>query len=173
MRLFVAADLNSAMKDELMYLAGQIKASSSRCNITKETNLHLTLAFIGEYDEPEKVISALEKVSFPPFELTLSSLGSFARGDEKLVYAALGNDRNLFKLQKDITSALKNEGISFDKKRFTPHITIARRVTGYDGDIKDIKCRNVTSPVNSFVLYSSDLSEKSPVYTEVKRFFCR
>ena len=174
MRLFIAIDLNSEMKDELEYLSGVIKANSSRCSTTNRENLHLTLSFIGESDEKDKIIQALGKVSFPPFDLTLENTGHFARGNEKLFYGAMKKEDALMKLQKDISRALKDAGIAFDKKPFRPHITITRRTILQNGyDISSVKCMDVSSPVRSFALYSSDLSGRSPVYTKLAEFPCR
>ncbi len=174
MRLFIAIDLNFEMKEELLYLSSQIKANSEKCSVTKQDNLHLTLAFIGESNEKDKIISALRNVSFPEFSLTLQGLGSFSNRGEKLVYAAMRKNNTLLSLQKDISNALKNNGIDFDKKAFKPHITIARRTVPKNGfEISSVKPQEISSPVKAFYLYSSDLSGRAPVYTKLAEFGCR
>ena len=40
-------------------------------------NLHLTLAFIGEYRDPEQVKQILASVPLPAFRLALSEKGNF------------------------------------------------------------------------------------------------
>lgn len=174
MRLFIAADLNSSMKDELLYLAGQIKANSKKCSVTRQDNLHLTLAFIGECDEKEKVISALREVTFPSFDLILEGLGEFSRKGEKLIYGKMKSSPELMKLQKDISSSLTKAGITFDKKKFLPHITITRRTFTESGfSPSELRVEKISSPVNEFYLYSSDLSGSYPVYTKLAAFRCR
>ena len=48
-----------------------------RGNYTPEENMHLTLAFIGDYPEPQAVMDALSGVEFAPFDLALDGIGSF------------------------------------------------------------------------------------------------
>ena len=129
------------------------------------------MAFIGEYDDPKKVISALGNISFNEFDIALSHIGYFDRRGEMLVYAALEKNKELSSLRNKIASALKNESINFDNKKFLPHITLARRVTGTDKeDIDRIKPEKIKMTVNEFHLYSSDLSGKRPVYTILSSF---
>ena len=58
MRLFIAITLSDAMKDALIDVQNTMYEHGVRGNYTKEENLHLTLAFIGEYPDPEAVLDA-------------------------------------------------------------------------------------------------------------------
>ena len=77
MRLFIAINLPYAMKDSLINMQNALYDRGVRGNYTSEENLHLTLAFIGEYPDAETVLDALSSVSFRPFELSLEGMGSF------------------------------------------------------------------------------------------------
>ena len=44
---------------------------------TPAENMHLTLAFIGEYDDPELVKEVVESIEIRPFELKLKGIGAF------------------------------------------------------------------------------------------------
>ena len=48
-----------------------------RGNYTKIENLHLTLAFIGEYGDLDALNDALASVPLEPFRLALRGYGSF------------------------------------------------------------------------------------------------
>ena len=166
MRLFIAIQISPEMKDELLYVENMIRSSSRKSSVTNENNLHLTLAFIGESDEKERIINTLSRIKFAPFEIKLSHLGAFSQRGEMLIYGALEKTPGLIDLQKKITTELKKEGISFDNKKFLPHITLARRtVLNEYTDLSDIKIMPLTSNVTSFELMSSDLSGRRPVYT--------
>lgn len=39
--------------------------------------IYITLAFIGEYPDPEAVMDALETISFEPFDIKLEGYGCF------------------------------------------------------------------------------------------------
>ena len=67
MRLFVALCLSDGMKDALLAAQDALYDRGVRGNYTPEENLHLTLAFIGEYPDAEPVLDALSAVSFAPF----------------------------------------------------------------------------------------------------------
>ena len=86
-------------------------------------NLHLTLAFIGEYPDPNAVLEAMEKVSFEPFTLRLAGLGAF--GD--LWWAGLEDSGGLDALVRRLHHALAEKEIPFDRKAFRPHITMVRK----------------------------------------------
>jgi len=77
MRLFIAIKFNSEIKNALLSMQEQLKRANIRGNYTKPENLHLTLAFIGEYGDPDYVLETLEQVKFKPFELALDGVGSF------------------------------------------------------------------------------------------------
>ena len=77
MRLFIAINLSDAMKDSLISTQNALYDRGVRGNYTSEENLHLTLAFIGEYPDAEPVLDALSAVSFRPFELRLEGMGRF------------------------------------------------------------------------------------------------
>ena len=76
MRLFIAVRLNEEMKDALIDAQNQMYDAGVRGNYTSEENLHLTLAFIGEYPNPQDVLDAMGEVSFSPFRLSAPLLKS-------------------------------------------------------------------------------------------------
>ena len=123
MRLFIAIQLNEEMQNMLCDIQDTYRRMAVRGNYTPPENLHLTLAFIGEYDSPEEVLEALETVSFQPFRISLDRTGCF--GD--LHWAGIADSPQLESLVKQIRHALADAGIPFDKKRFRAHITFLRK----------------------------------------------
>ena len=59
MRLFIAIEFDRKIINSLKQVQGSLKACGLRGRYTKEENLQLTLAFIGEYDDPDKVLQVL------------------------------------------------------------------------------------------------------------------
>ena len=53
MRLFIAIKLNSEIRNALTDVQKHLIRRGIRGNYTNTDNLHITLAFIGEYDEPD------------------------------------------------------------------------------------------------------------------------
>ena len=123
MRLFIAIELEENMRRALLELQSQMRRGGMTGRFTKEENLHLTLAFLGEYGDPDRVLDVMETVPFEPLGLQLSGFGRF--GD--LYWAGLKENPALAAYVSRLRRALAEAGIPYDRKRFSPHITLLRR----------------------------------------------
>ena len=74
MRLFVAIQLADDMKKTIAGTLHTMKQKGVRGNYVPLQNLHLTVAFIGETNDPGAVKDALAGISFKPFELTIDPI---------------------------------------------------------------------------------------------------
>ena len=70
-RLFIAIQLNDETRESVRETQAAFRRQGVRGNYTPAENLHLTLAFIGEYGDPDSVLDAMETVRFSPFSLTM------------------------------------------------------------------------------------------------------
>ncbi len=161
MRLFLAINLNNEMRDALIDAQNDMYESGVRGGYTPEENLHLTLAFIGEYPDPENILSALADIELKPFTITLDRCGSF--GD--LWWAGLQTSPALEAIVRRVRRALAENAIPFDRKRFSPHITLIRRAE--NGTPVEIKPASMT--VDHISLMRSDRAKQGMIYTEVGR----
>ena len=125
MRLFIAIDLSDEMKKALVGCMHDLKKQGVEGNYVPAQNLHMTLAFIGEYDDPAKVKAVIRKVPLTPFRLSLSDSGSFGN----ILWAGVKGNQKLKTYVKDLREALAAEGIPFDKDKFVPHITLIRKTS--------------------------------------------
>ncbi len=166
MRLFVAVLFNDEVLSALEDIKSDMRADGISGTYTARDNLHLTLAFIGDHDDPRRVIGALERVSFKPFEIELEGMGNFGN----ILWAGISAGRSLDWLARRVREELEADGIPFDKKRFSPHITLARKVS-------DPSWRtDVPERVMSVRRVSLMLSERGPqgmIYTEIGGVDCR
>ena len=126
MRLFIAVVLSDEMKDVLISIQNRMYDKGIRGNYTTEENMHLTLAFIGDYPDPEPVLEVLSAVDFTPFALSLEGIGCF--GD--LWWAGVKDSAPLEAVTRRIRRALAENDIPFDRKKFSPHITLLRKARG-------------------------------------------
>ena len=127
-------------------------------------NLHLTLAFIGEYPNPDDVLDVLEQVPFTPFDLSLGSAGQF--GD--LYWCGIDNAIGLEAYVRRLRRALAESGIPFDKKKFSPHITLVRRGQLLREDaIAITKTPEGAMHASRVSLIRSDRGKAGMIYTEV------
>ena len=164
MRLFVAIPLGEAMRDAVCEAQAAFRRAGVRGNYTKRENLHLTLAFIGEYPDPDRVLDALDSVTFEPFELKLQGIGAF--GD--LWWAWLQASPPLAACVKSLRHVLADAGIPFDRKRFSPHVTLVRRAA-CDRGMPGIWVASAGMRVDHIALMRSDRGRDGMIYTELDR----
>lgn len=125
MRLFVAIELPDSIKDRLSLLAGGLHGA----RWSDADQMHLTLRFIGEVEAPkaDDVAAALHQVWAPSFPLSLVGLGEFsARGRVQTLWAGVESSPALMGLQARIESAVRRAGLPPEKRKFHPHVTLAR-----------------------------------------------
>ena len=125
MRLFIAIQLSEKMRKALVSCLHDLKKQGVEGNYVPAQNLHLTLAFIGEYRDPEQVKRILASVPLPAFRLALSEKGNFGN----ILWAGVKGNQKLKTYVRDLRAALKNAGIPFEDDRFTPHNTLIRKVS--------------------------------------------
>lgn len=123
MRLFVAIQFSDDLKQALISCMHDLKKQGVTGTYTPVQNLHFTMAFIGETDKAESVMSVMKTVPFQPFRLSLSGSGSF--GD--LLWIGVKGNQKLKGYAHQLQDALLQNGISVDKKELVPHITIVRK----------------------------------------------
>ena len=120
MRLFVAIDVPDVIKDHLAFLQRSLD-EVGHLRLSHPKSIHLTLNFLGDYNDPDEIIRLLSSVQFSSFFLKLSEIGYFpSKEDPRIVWVGLGESLELSKLQSSI------DKIFTPKKSFKPHLTIAR-----------------------------------------------
>ena len=124
MRLFIAIQLSDNTKKALVNLMHELKKQGVEGNVegnyVPAQNLHMTLAFIGEYDDPAKIKEVISRVPVPEFRLSLSDMGNFGN----ILWAGVKGNQKLKAYVKDLRSALDVEGIPYDRDKFVPHIIV-------------------------------------------------
>ena len=156
MRLFIAIELSDSVADALVRIQGDMYDRGVRGRFTPEENLHLTLAVIGEYPDPEAVLLALPE--FEPFPLALEGVGRV--GD--VWWAGLRPSPALDALARRVRRGLAGAGIPFDRKRFSPHVTLIR---GASGPMPAIPPRSAAMTVSAITLMRSDRGKRGMIYT--------
>ena len=164
MRLFIAIRLSDGIRDSLSAIQMELRNHGVRGNYTRVENLHLTLAFIGEYSDPAFVLEVMRSVPFEPFPLRIEGFGSFG----SLYWCGIAENAALLSYVKRLRKALAENGVPFDRKKFSPHITLIRtaeydRRAGFPGvTVPDISMRAAGAS-----LMRSERTKSGMVYTEV------
>lgn len=173
MRLFTAIDIPAPIQDRLYQLGRQVHGGRA----VPATQLHLTLAFIGEVEDHrlEPIRQALAAVAAPSFPLVLEGIGCFPpRGPARIVWAGVRPQPRLHHLHALIETALAVCGIGGDKRGYSPHITIARIKTpaAFDRSFLNRHATFATEEiaVPEFVLYSSRLTPQGAIHSVENRY---
>ncbi|MBQ7715400.1 MAG: RNA 2',3'-cyclic phosphodiesterase [Clostridia bacterium] len=159
MRLFAAIELTDEMKDELCAAQDGLRRAGVRGNFSKRENLHLTLAFIGEYPDPSRVLGALDEVRFEPFKISLGRAGSF----RSVFWIGIEDEREASRLAAKVRESLAARGIPYDKKPFSPHITILRQPSV--SDLPETSAPRASMTASKITLFRSDRGVRGVVYT--------
>ncbi|MFN9212338.1 MAG: RNA 2',3'-cyclic phosphodiesterase [Betaproteobacteria bacterium] len=126
MRCFVALWPDPAARARLAALTAEQQARFPQARPMRTENLHLTLAFIGELDEPQAraVAQAVAGIDSLPFDWTLDRIGAFARA--QVLWAGGPRSEALEALAARARATLDALAIHFDRKPFVAHVTLLR-----------------------------------------------
>jgi len=171
MRLFLAIKIPEEVKMYLSEISKDLSAFKGIKRVYSE-NIHLTLLFIGESQNPEDIAKKVSKIKFKKFSLKTSSFGYFPSHDKiKVIWQGLEDSMDLFNLQKEISSTLNSQD------GYISHITFARvnRIFPFERkkiiEILESKVTKVFSfEVTNFQLYSSELTDVGPIYRIIQTF---
>ena len=168
MRTFIALALPEEMAAETAACARWLDAHVDARVVAPE-NHHLTLAFMGELDEcgAQAAADALDEAcqGRPPVLLEPLGLATFGRGKERTLVLELAANPELTALAAAVRSALSEHWVSYDEKRFVPHITLARRARL----AQDLGLISLPAPAwaDRASLMKSTLTSDGPLYKEL------
>jgi len=162
-RLFIAIQLSEKMRMAISDVQEDLRRQGVRGNYTPRENLHLTLAFIGEYNDPDRVLDILEQVPMESFEISLDGMGAF--GD--LWWIGLTPSKAMQSYVRQLRRAMAEGDIPFDRKRFSPHITILRRASVDIAKVKIQPVERVSMVAVHASLMRSDRGRNGMIYTEI------
>lgn len=170
MRLFVAIELDEPFRDHLIKIQDLLRPTLPNVSFTKPENLHLTLKFIGEMEEPKipalcNALSVIKREG--PFSLRYLGLDFLPeRGPIRIIAAAVDGTEKLLALQNRIEEACATENIPRENRRFHSHITLARHRGGLPRSKKPPAAQiDAVMIVKEFVLVQSRLSNRGSEYT--------
>lgn len=164
MRLFFAIELDERLRSALTAAQRQLYDLGIRGNATRPENLHLTLAFIGEYPDPDAVLEAACGLSFPAFPLSLGGLGTF----DGVLWAGIEENPALAQLARQLRHALAEAQIPYDKKRFSPHLTLIRKPEGLSPEkLRIVRVPAAEMVVREISLMRSTRGKNGMIYTRL------
>ena len=189
-RIFVALDIPGAIRASVQSFVEGLRAFAPDLRWSGPESFHVTLKFIGAKPAAivEQVKHALSQVKADPFEIAFRGYGFFPNPKSPRVFW-LGADAplTLFKLAREIDTAMSVLSIPKEDHGLRPHLTLARTGAGSphrrpaDGPnlrFQGLRAKLETQPVpdfgkmavREFFLYRSQLSPSGPSYTKLAQF---
>ena len=180
MRLFVALEIPTAVRESLAALLDSLRALSSGSRWVRPGNLHVTLKFIGQWqpDRLEALRNALATVQLDqPVTLDFHGLGFFPNEKRPRVFwAGIEASPNLITLASEIDRATEKLGIPREQRAFSPHLTLARfEPPGLPEKLRGAIQENVAREFGAlhsseFRLIESKLKPSGAEYTTLQTF---
>ncbi|MFW5842249.1 MAG: RNA 2',3'-cyclic phosphodiesterase [Bacillota bacterium] len=166
MRLFIGINLPKDLKDTLASYTNQFDEGQP---VAKD-NTHITLVYLGETTETKKatIDQALKTLipTWSPFTVSLSSLKSFKKGTNHIVYVEVIKTDPLDSLYQALHSLMSSLGYSLDSRPYTPHITLARKVKRPPQNVHV----NTTFTVSEVTLFLSHRVAGDLTYTPIETY---
>ena len=160
MRLFIAILPDEDVRSELVNVQKKMRDCGVNGVYTDPFNLHITLAYIGEYPDTETVMEAIESVDFEPFEITLERTGFF----KKIFWCGIRENEELDRYVRQLRRALSQRDIPYDPKPFFAHVTLVRKADIPLPPVSPLPLKMTGSRIS---LMRSQRTEKGMLYTEL------
>ena len=192
MRLFVALDVDDAIRERILRFVEGVRNFAPDARWVKPESLHVTLKFIGE--QPEAAVNtikdALRTVAIRAADIQFRGYGFFPNAKSARVFwIGMEAAPHLAALAAAIDDKMPSLGIAKEARAFSPHLTLAR-AGGRSGSprrqkedrpnrvfqILQEKLAALPAPefgsmtAREFFLYQSQLSPKGSTYTKLARF---
>ena len=173
-RSFLAIPLPDDTADSLL----DVQTGVRNARWIGDDAFHVTLAFLGNCTPQEltDLDSGLEGLRMEQFTLEPQGVGAFGGGTPRQLFARFAESEPLKRLHSKIERIARDIGIEIERRKFTPHVTLARCGGGVipsqaiDWTLRHARVTFPAFDVLHFGLYRSDLGTGAPVYTEMTRY---
>ncbi len=132
MRLFVAVTPPPAVLDEIEQAVGPHREGWPDLRWVRPDRRHITLAFLGDVEESrlDRLHPRLQNAAsgHRPLELSFAGAGAFPRtARARVLWTGVSGDSDeLVDLAASVSAAARDSGIDQEKRKFSPHLTLAR-----------------------------------------------
>ncbi|NLK17938.1 MAG: RNA 2',3'-cyclic phosphodiesterase [Clostridiales bacterium] len=166
-RLFIAINFPDGVLDKISGIIEKARENSTSGRFVDRQNLHLTLEFLGKV-EPGRLFAIkkiMDGIEQPLFKMRLAGIGRFKRPEGDIYWIGVVDNPALFDLQRRLHEALEAEGFPLEQKKYTPHITIGRKVRLKEGFSICSELDGMAVHVKKVDLMRSELTKKRAIYT--------
>ncbi|MGZ4834982.1 MAG: RNA 2',3'-cyclic phosphodiesterase [Terriglobales bacterium] len=190
MRIFIALDIDPAIRDKMsLYLDG-VRGFAPDARWVKPESFHVPLKFIGEQtpEQVEQIKRELATVRPQHFDIAFRGHGFFPNPrSPRVFWLGIEASDQLPQLAKAVDEAVACTGVPRETTAYSPHLTLARSGSGRPkpkpGEPASPPLRRLgeklhgkpapdfgTMTAREFFLYESKLSPSGARYTKIARF---
>lgn len=172
---FVGIPVPTQQTISLMKATQKMELKKTHKIVVAPEDMHITLMYIGRVNphQMNKLFKYMESVSksHKPFEINSTSVQVFGNEETpRVVYSKIEEKLELYSLQKELSIGASETGLLLDEKLFVPHITLAKKWSGF-GQMQSIF--SYTKPI-SFIVEKFSLFEirpnQNPKYNPIATF---
>ena len=168
MRTFIAIDI--PFEKEFKQYQEEIK-NLGGFSFPKE--FHLTLKFLSEVNEIEKIKNKLKEIEFKSFKVRLSDFGVFPdKNHINVIWVSLIPEDTIKKLQQSVEDVLE-QFFEREKREFKAHVTLARVKFVRDKEklLESLKKKiEGEFAIDKFKLIKSELTPEGAIYTTLGEY---
>ena len=131
MRIFIALLFEEENKNIIYDILQEVRVISAKGDFTSIGNLHLTLVYIGqtEKDQLKTIREKLSELHVHKFTYMTTKIKYFKKNNnQKIIYLGVEKTNALLELYQQVAHKLNEIGYDFPTEKYTPHITLGRKV---------------------------------------------
>ena len=164
-RLFFALWPDQNIRAQINAINLQI--NEHRLKKLRPTNLHTTLVFMGNVDEPSflRLQQHAQAIRANAFTITFDQLNYWQK-PKILCLTCQRQPKEIYQLVNQLTDIVEAEGIDIEERPYRAHVTLARKAS----QIETVSFTPVVWQVTEFVLAESISTDKGVVYQVLARW---
>ena len=132
LRTFIAFPIGESLVEKIASLQGELKPLKLDAKMVDPKKIHLTLKFLGDtsiasLEEIRKTVEDIAK-RHAPFSVLIDSFGTFpnSRSPRVLWVGCKEESLEASALAEELDRELSPFGVETEKRKFSPHLTLAR-----------------------------------------------
>jgi 2'-5' RNA ligase len=173
--------MSPEVEDALASFIEEMRGLASGIGWVRRTNLHLTLRFLGDAADPQRLAALNERLTdiaaqTAPFVIDARGTGAFPNlGRPRVIWAGLIGSE-LLRLAARVEDAAVGAGFARERRPYSPHLSIGRvrDLRGWSAARRAIESAAGrefgSSTCESMILYRSVLGPETSTYDELARF---
>jgi 2'-5' RNA ligase len=174
-RAFLSIDIDDqSLLSQIEQIQQRLDQKAAKMKLVEINNIHFTLRFFGDtkLNRISQIKKHLEEIEITPFEINVGGVGAFpSKRRPRVIWIGVKEEwEQVRDLKLEIDSLLKDIGYQPDKRKYTPHATIARvrhvkhskKIVENLEELVDESIGTMT--ISSFTMKKSTLTPTGPIY---------